>query len=284
MNKPQLLSDEEWTRLTDSLKYRYNNTNKKLTYDQWQNLDGLTKVSMLKHINIDLNRFSVISKNLYPRYPQDIYLYSEKKKYVLPESLLAKIKSYTNYDHEVAGIISYDDNKTIKDKIIFEGDFNRVNLNIGKDSETLYHTHPYESRPFEPPSVLDIISYLANVIKFIADTIIDSNHGIEHPLDDPLVYQNSMVFSREGVYVYYISYPLIEEIVRRLAFILKDNDVNNFTRFIEEIELAYSNELSRFNKYYWNGSDVNEYLLHLNNLGIIIRYFPYTNKPESYIL
>ncbi len=237
-------------------------------------------MAIIKHVKIDTNKYNIIARDLTPNYPEDIYLYKMKNKYILSDRLLVKMKSLSiNNRDELGGILKYDNNY-IKDIILFNGDANKINLDLGKDTQTLFHTHPFTGNKYEPPSILDIISYLANVIKYIADLILDLNKDVEHPLYDPIVIQNCMVFSEEGVYVYYISHPLIKKIVEKIVNL----DINSIEKLIEEIEIGYANELFRFNKYYCTVNELNEYLNHLNSLGIMVNFFPYSKKTESYIL
>lgn len=276
MSKPIILSDTEWNKLCKRFK--------SLTKKSWDDLDGMKKYALLRNVNVNCDIFSPISDNLKITYPNDIYMINLKTKYILPKSLLVEMKGKVlSNPNEVGGIIEY--RPEIKNIHIFDGNHTKIDLDLGTDTQTLYHTHPDTDGGFEPPSILDVISYLANIIKHIGELIMDLNRNIEHPLDDPLVIQNSMVFSKDGVFVYYVSDLLLRDIVKKLVKLFKNGNYSEqFLKFIDEMELGYCRELFPYNKYYYNIEKLNEYLDRLGKLGIIMKYFPYTSQPESYIL
>ena len=273
--KPKLLTEKEW----NYLRFRF----KSLNYNNWRYLDGLKKLGLLRN-NIDLTQFKTFGNKFSPQYPKDIYLYNLKQKYILPNGLLLDLKSLCNRENEVGGTISY--NGKIEYKLLFNGNANKINLNLERDTDTLFHTHPFTGNNYEPPSILDIVSYLANIVTHISTIISDLNNKVEHPLDDPLVVQNSIVFSKEGVYVYYISYPLIRKIVEKLIEISKSNSnyIYEVEKLLEEIELSYTYHLFPYNQYYKDKDFLNEYIDELKRYRIIMKFFPYGNNPESYIL
>ncbi len=104
--------------------------------------------------------------------------------------------------------------------------------------------------------------------------IIDLKNGIEHPLDDILIAQNSIVFTKNEVYVCYISYPLLTNITK---YLIKTD------KSLEEIleNLEYSKILNKFNKNL-NNNEINEYIEKLSSLGILVKRFTYNNF-EMYI-
>ena len=115
--------------------------------------------------------------------------------------------------------------------------------------------------------------------------VLNVGNNIEHPLDDPLVIQNSMVFTHKYVYVYYISYDLIRLIVQRLTQLYKGGDyVREIGKFIEEVEMAYVTYLFPYNAWYNKEEEVDKYLEELGKLGIIMKKFSYTDLVESYII
>lgn len=272
--KPYILSNSEW----NSLIKKYPS----ITYEKWNKLDGIMKLSFLRN-TIDLSKFKILSQDLSPRYPEDIYMYRIKEKKILPIKLLANLKRSTNLKEEIGGTINYYNG--IREDILFNGSFNKVKLDLGKDTQTLFHTHPIDGRVYDPPSVLDIVSYLANIIHDIGNVILHVGNNIEHPLDDPLVIQNSMVFTGKNVYVYYISYNLIRLIVEKLTQIYKQGDyVNGIEKFLEEMEIAYVNHLIPYNTWYNTESELDNYFKVLEKYGIIMKKFKYTDNVESYVI
>ncbi len=271
--KPNILSQTEWNIL---LK-------KNITYTIWNNLDGLKKLAFLRNI-VDLSQFKILSDRLSPQYPEDIYLYNIKELRILPTDLLARLKRTTYLSNEIGGTINYDNNN-IREFYKFNGDINKVVLNLRTDTQTLFHTHPKDERVYDPPSILDIVSYLANIIHHIGNIVLDVGNQIEHPLDDPLVIQNSMVFTPKSVYVYYISYDLIKLIVIKLTKLYQSgNYIEKIGSFIQEMEIAYVNYLFPYNSWYNTSQEVERYITELNKIGIIMKRYDYDQSVQSYIL
>lgn len=223
--KPKSLDAKTWKKI-------------KCNLEDWYNLNGFEKINLLEEKPEDI--LFGFFHNL--KYPKDIYMFEKTGKYILD---VQKIRNYVNNEtREVGGTISKEGVE-----ISFIGNQKNVFLDFSKDADILFHTHPAENRIFDPPSVLDILLYLALIVKYIASIIIDLGKGVEHPSDDPLVIQNSMVFSKEGVYVYYISHPLIEKITTKLVHLyLKEGDfLFEVEKLLEEIELSYSYFLRDYN-------------------------------------
>lgn len=278
--KPKALSLQEWNKL----KYKFN----KLTLAGWNRLDGLKKLSLLKH-NVEINDTPIFGNHFSLKYPDDIYLFDLAQPYSLQDP--HKIRRMTYQNKEVGGTIEY--GKDIKMR--FSGDDHQISLNLKTDTHTLFHTHPAQDRDFDPPSVLDIISYLALIVKYVADLIIDLDRGIEHSVDDPLVVQNCMVFTKDEVYVYYISHQLLTSITEKLMNLFLESLGNNDSEFgsaeflkyedfvyqveklLEELEIVYASYLCRFN-YDLDSSELSNYLSTLSSLGIIIQRFKYNDE------
>jgi hypothetical protein len=284
--KPKALQLKDWKTLTKEYET--------LDLEIWNSLDAMKKLALIKGINLSFPRDIVFGNDFVLNYPEDIYLYSITDKFILDIDTLNQIRKYVYSEKEIGGTIVYS-KKDIQVKISFSGSDNRIDLNLKSDTHTLFHTHPNNERKynhqdfshrdstsFSPPSILDILSYLAVTIKYIADIIIDLGNHIQHSTDDPLIIQNSMVVSNEAVYVYYISYPLIVSITQHLMNIYR-KDANNFVyqveKLLEEIELSYAKYLFPFNRNL-NDRDLEEYLNTLSSLGILIKRFPYSAFPE----
>jgi len=240
----------------------------------WKDLDGIQKINFLKDYNINVIPKYIFGKNYNLNYPEDIYMYKNTEKIILNDKLLNEMKDLVeNVKNEVGGIINNNDFK-----ILFRGTFNRIELDLEKDTQSLFHTHPRDDDIlYDPPSILDIISFLALNIKSIADMLIDLKNGIEHPSDDILIAQNSIVFTKNEVYICYISHPLLINITK---YLIKTN--KSLEEILENVELYYSQILYSFNKNL-NNDEINKYIKLLSSLGILIKRFNY-DKPETYIL
>lgn len=271
--KPKYITTEDWSKLLKKFK--------PLTLKTWYYLDGLKKLSLLRGAKIPINDQPLFLKDYRLKYPEDIYSYDTSKLFYLDPSTLNQIRRMAIYqDSEVGGTIEYDQGNTIDLK--FSGTENRIELDYRSDTHTLFHTHPKDDRLYDPPSILDIISFLALTVKYIADLVIDIDRGIEHAADDPLVIQSSAVFTKDEVYIYYISRPLVVNIVRKLIelFLKNDDFVYQVEKLLEEMEIVYSAYLFPFNR---DLDRIDEYLETLSSLGILIKRFKYTENPEVYI-
>ena len=294
--KPKVIEFNNWQKLIK--EYRG------LNLEIWNSLDAMKKLALLKGINIKVVSTPNFGLNFILNYPEDIYNFTSTSKFTIDINTLNKIRRFLYSDKEIGGTIEYsrqseqqlnmdyNSKNTSKINIFFTGNNNRIDLNFKSDTHSLFHTHPNDDRRYNPVSILDIISYLAVIIKYIADIIIDLDNGIEHSPDDPLIIQNSIVVSNEAVYVYCISYPLVVSITKHLMELYrsrKDNLKNNFVyeveKLLEEMELSYASYLFPFNRDLDTG-DLEEYLNTLSSLGILIKRFPYShfpNMPEVYV-
>lgn len=273
--KPKALSDEMWNKMLR--KYR------QLNVRAWNNIDGLQKLALLRgaHINIsDEVLFNDIDEEI--KYPNDIYNFKNAKKVILDVTTLNKMRHISLEErYEVGGIICIPCKEKIE--ILFSGNQNRIDFNLPETSKyalTVFHTHPEdEDVEYDPPSVLDIISFLSFNIKSIADLILNRNKQKR----DLLKIQDAVVFTKNEVYVYYLSASLVENIVTYLLKLLKEKDfIYEVEKLLEEVELCYAVLLSRFNM---NLKDmqVNDYILYLQSLGIIMTRYKYLQQPEIYI-
>lgn len=269
-----VLTEAQWKRLANKFKT--------LTIETWNGLDGMKKINLLKLAKIEVDNiptFGYFEKN-------DIYLSELTKTFVLDLSTLNKLRNLAIYEpNERGGTIEYSDSGP-KLKFLFSGNSNRINLDLNRDTHTLFHTHPIDQdRETDPPSVLDILSYLALIVKYIADIIIDMKNGIEHSIDDPLIVQNRMVFTHNEIYVYYISKLLVESITNMLMniFLYEDDFNSSVELLLDKMELSYSNYLYSFNRDL-NIIDMQEYLQTLEKLGILVKRYNYFDKVEVAII
>jgi hypothetical protein len=288
------LSSKDWNKLLRKFK--------KLNSNNWNYLDGLQKLSLLRACNINLDTLFKFGINYNLKYPNDIYQYDVSEKYTFDVTTLNNLRHLAlDYNTELGGTINFIYNRSgmkiesnnhslnnhtkIKVQLLYQSDqINRIDLNVEQDTQILFHTHPVEyDTIFDPPSILDIISYLGLTIVHISNMILDISKSIEHPLDDPLIVQASMVFTKNEIYVYYISYPLLRDIVKKLINTYHEDKnmfVHNVEKLLEEIEISYANLLFRYNR---NLSDfeIKEYISFLSSLGIIVKRYDYLeNKPE----
>lgn len=292
--KPKAIEFTDWQKLIKTYNLQKREEDDILNLEIWNSLDAMKKLALLRGINFKLDVLPIFGTNYLLNYPEDIYNFSNTNKFIIDINTLNKIRKYVYSEKEVGGTIKYPLNKKndeIRINFPFTGNNNRIDLNLNSDTHTLFHTHPDDKRKFSPPSILDIISYLSVIIKYIADIIIDLNNGIEHSSDDPLIIQSSMVITNEAVYVYYISYPLVVSITSYLIRLKKNenqrgkNFVYEVENLLEEIELSYVYYLFPFNRDL-SERDLQEYLATLSSLGILIKRFSYEqfpNMPEVYI-
>ena len=265
--KPKAIKKQHWNKL----KRKYS----ELSLKSWEYLDGLKKLSLLRGANIELEDKFIFGKDYILKYPEDIYLQS--RKIVLHPTILNTIRHLALEEKkEIGGIINNN-----KIEVLFSGNKNRIKLDLKNKTQTLFHTHPEdEDLIFDPPSVLDIISFLALNVQSIAEFILNGKKDVKNLLK----VENSMVFTKNEVYVYYISYPLIKEISNQLMkmYEIQDDFIYNVEKLLEEIELYYSKILSRFNMTL-DDNLLEEYISYLSNLGIIMKRFSYLSPPIVYV-
>lgn len=295
--KPKAINEKDW----NILKKNY-----KINLKVWENLDGLKKINLLRDAKVSLsldskinlsldtnkNKESIFGDNYNLSYPKDIYT---NRRIILDKTILTRIHEMVlNEKKEIGGIIN--DNKI---DFLFNGNENRIHLDLKKKTQTLFHTHPEDKDIlFDPPSVLDIVSFLALTVQSIADFIL--NNDGEKNINDILKVQNCIVFTKNEIYVYYISYPLIltisEYLMNLMSRDLMSRDLMNINsdyiyeveKLLEEIELNYSNILSEFNMTL-DEELLLKYISQLNSLGILVKRFSYfsyfssTSLAEVYV-
>lgn len=224
------------------------------------------------------------------KYPQDIYNFSLCKKYKLSNETLTELKNKTYMDHEVGGIINFKVKEKEEIKYLFNGGENRIKLDMEeRGTQILFHTHPEDRKEekegnlYDPPSPLDIVSFLGLTITYLANEYLDRAKGIEQPEDDPLQVQVSAVFTKNEVYTYYISSLLIERIKDVLLRI--DEECESVPEFVEkcegllsEVNEEYLSLLSPYNNSHISSSQIDEYIEFLSTLGILLQRFAYPSQ------
>ena len=246
---PKILNLQQWENLNISLR-------------EWNELDGIQKVKLLKLSG---------KIPIFGKFNQMIDIKNTK---IFDFS---KMKELIYQNNEVGGTIDVSEGNY---NIQFIGNNNRIPLDLSEKSNStdtlfynLFHTHPIDEREFNPPSILDIILYLALIIKSLADILLENR--------EDLIVQNCIVFAKEGVYIYYANTNLLQAIINRLLT-YKNNFVYDVEKLLEEIELSYTSYLLKFNKIL-NKKEYQEYLHELRTLGFTIEIFPY-NKVTLFVL
>ncbi len=96
-----------------------------------------------------------------------------------------------------------------------------------------------------------------------------------------LKFSTSIVFSKNEIYVCYMSDNLINNIIQKLNNIRSkynvDDYINNVEQLLEEIEIFYTIPLLPFNKYLSN-SEIHQYIQKVKSLGVIINRFTYNDN------
>ena len=153
---PKAISKENWNKVKKLFP--------ELTTQYWKHLDGLKKNNILKECGVFLNCTAIFGENYILNYPDDLY---SKRKTILNENTLNEIKKMVKLKKEVGGIIN---NNVVE--FLFTGDETKIKLDLQKKADTLFHTHPEDPEvKYDPPSVLDIISFLALNVHSIAEFI-----------------------------------------------------------------------------------------------------------------
>jgi len=265
--KPKFLKIDEWNKLLR--KYEY------LSLKNWNNLDGLKKIALLKGAKISINPYPIFGT--FENEIAKIYNFDKCITHFFNITELNRMRHIALEERkEIGGIIEFNfEGKDIIFKI--KGSENRIDLyNIDENKNknlTVFHTHPQdEDIEYDPPSVLDIISFLEFNVKSIADRILNKNVG------ELLKIQNSVIFTKNEVYVCYLSDLLVINIVK---YLLKMTDVYEIEKLLEEIEIYYSYLLKRFNMEL-NNLQINEYISYLKNLGFIIERYKYIDEVKIY--
>jgi hypothetical protein len=277
--RPKIFEELEWNKMLR----KYDT----LTLKGWNYLDGVKKLSILRGAKVNIKSLAIFGNFSNLVYPKSIYNFEKCKKHIFDVTTLNKMRHVALEERkEIGGVV--DINKEMK--FLFMGSNNRIDLNFeNKDNKdnndkknvTLFHTHPQdEDVEYDPPSILDIVSFLEFNVKSMADRILNKNIG------EILKIQNSIVFTKNEVYIYYLSNDVIINIVKYLLNLFNNFKNNNdfvyeVEKLLEEIELYYSSLLSRFNMTLTN-SQVEEYLSYLQTLGIVIQRFKYTESVEIF--
>lgn len=269
---PKAINKNDW----EKMKRKY----LELNLSSWGYLDGVKKMSILRGAKININAFAIFGDEYILKYPKDIYM--NNKKIILNPTTLNSIRRMAlNERKEVGGIINNN-----KIDILFSGNENRIRLDVKNKAQTLFHTHPEdEDVNIDPPSVLDIVSFLALNVQSIAEFILNNeNEKGKKDVKNMLKIQNSAVFTKNEVYVYYISSPLILEISKYLMNVYKNKDdfIYEVEKLLETVELYYSYILLPFNMTL-DEKRLKEYLTKLSSLGVIVKRFKYTDFPEVYV-
>jgi hypothetical protein len=260
--KPKSLPEENWNKLLR--KY------KDLSLKSWNAIDGLKKLALLRGAKIVLNAIPIFGTF----YNTSIYNFDKCKKYTFGITELNKMRHIALEEkNEIGGIIGEDI------RFLFNGSKNRIQLNIEGQTKnlTLFHTHPQdEDTEYDPPSVLDMVSFLEFNVKSIAERIINKNVG------QLLKVQNSVVFTKNEVYIYYLSNELVVSITKYLLSLRDRADfVYEVEKLLEEIEIHYSFLLSKFNMELTD-AQVKEYISYLNSLGFIVHRYTYNQEVEIF--
>jgi hypothetical protein len=298
-NIPSGLSEKSWNKMKQ--KFRH------LNWDTWQYIDGVKKIGLIKNCKIqDFTPYFIFGENFSFKIPvkqesdkipvkQESESQDDKKDIKLDVSTINRLRHLAlDNRHEVGGYLKYFfvNGKYKTDiKITFKGNGTRINLdveNVNEKIDTLFHTHPCydEDIKYDPPSILDITSFLLLNVKNIADCFLKPCHGqncffkdykkgIEN-INSCLKVKNSMVITCNEIYVYSISNELLQKIAKELRILYeeKDNFIKHVEELLQRIELFYSAKLFHFYKDMSN-EEVNEYITFLKNIGIIMRRFNY---------
>jgi len=265
---PKALNKKDW----EKMKRKYSELNLR----SWEHLDGIKKLSIIRGAYVNIEPIAIFKDDYILNYPKDLYT---DKKYILNSTTLNTVRYMAlNERKEIGGIIN--DNKV---DVLFSGNENRISLDLKRKAETLFHTHPEdEDVDIDPPSVLDLVSFLALNVQSIAEFIINNKKSKgKNDLKDMLKVQNSAVFTKNEVYIYYISKPLILNISKYLMEI-EENFIYNVEKLLETIELYYSAILFEYNMILTEEL-LQKYINRLSSLGIIVKRFSYTSNPEIFI-
>lgn len=257
-----MLSEEKWKKMLR--KY------KDLNLKNWNNIDGLKKLTLLRGAKIVINATPIFGTfhNI------SIYNLEKCKIYIFGITDLNKMRHIALEErNEIGGVIG--DNI----QFLFSGSKDRIQLNIENQTKnlSLFHTHPEdEDTEYDPPSVLDIVSFLEFNVKSIAERIINKNVG------ELLKVQNSVVFTKSEVYIYYLSNELVVNITKYLLSLRdKEDFIYEVEKLLEEIEIHYSSLLSKFNMEL-SDAQVKEYLSYLETLGFIVNRYTYNQSVEMF--
>jgi hypothetical protein len=277
MDRPKALAESDWMKIRE----RYRMLNGK----RWDGLDGVKKVEIMKECGIPTFYEPAFGIDFKIVYPNNIYKFSKAKSFELnPVELVLMRDSAQNEKHEIGGIVDFTEYKNIQ--ILFIGTNTRIDLNLEESTQDkmsllLFHTHPADTDvEFDPPSILDIISFLSFNVKSLADLILNPEKS---DTDKVLKIQVGIVFTKNEVYTYYMSHHLIVKIILHLREInLQGNFIEDSEKLLEEIELYYTSYLLKFN-ILLNGKKVDDYCRTLATLGILMHRATYSEGCNCFI-
>ena len=275
--KPKALSEADWLRIRG--KYRM------LNGKRWDGLDGVKKVNILRELDISSFYEPIFSTNYKATYPNNIYKFRHTQKSKLnPVELLLIREMVENETSEIGGILNFQEETNVQ--ILFIGNETRIDLNLeestkDKMSLLLFHTHPKDDEvEFDPPSILDIISFLSFNVKSLADLVLNPEKA---NTDKVLKIQIGIVFTKNEIYTYYMSHELIVRIILHLREIyLQGNFIEDAERLLEEIELCYTSHLLKYNVSMTH-KQVNDYIKKLSTLGILMKRSSYIEGCNCYV-
>jgi hypothetical protein len=283
--KPKVINVDDWNKMQKKYKH--------LNLKTWEYLDSIQKLAIMKTSGVPINPKLIFGHNYQIKYPNDIFNYDHTKKYTLSNSIIQQIKDLVKQKHEIGGILIYDSTKQNSDNInmhvLFNGNSDRINLNIldvlnrldkpyTESKMSLFHTHPdTDNVMYDPPSILDVVNFLILSVKMIVDNnLAGKTNSRSSSLHNRLKIRigSSLVFTKNEVYVYYISQPLVDNIIQYV-----NKDIKNI---FEEIELYYSAVLYPFNRELKN-KEVDQYIHFLSHLGIVMKRYTYNQNIEIYV-
>ena len=267
--KPKALAESDWIKIRQ--KYRM------LNVSRWDGLDGVKKVEILKELNIPTFYEPVFGTEFKVVYPENIYKFKRSTKYKMNEvELLLMREMVLKEKHEIGGILNFKEETNVE--ILFVGTDTRIDLNLEQSTKDmmsllLFHTHPADDElEFDPPSILDIISFLSFNVKSLADLILNPEKA---NTDKILKIQIGIVFTKNEIYTYYMSHDLIIKIILHLREInIQGNFIEDAERLLEEIELCYTSYLLKYNTS-MTDRQVNDYCKKLGSLGILMKRSSY---------
>lgn len=292
MSHPKIFSKRDWENFKKGIK--------NLNLNSWEHLDGLQKVALLKNKHIHFQPYYIFGTFNIVNYIEGT---KNMEKIVIQN--LDKFKNLVASDKkEIGGIIIYP-NSTPQIKILFFGDETRINLDVFDNKFlnteisdlSLFHTHPPTNLSEEkinngyniehdPPSVLDIVSFILLSVKHITDTIIGSKK---------FIIKNSIVFTKGEIYVYSLSKELFTNIFNHLnrKYLSNGQNLEKFVYdveyLLEKIEIFYSALLYQFYQNWirelhdtsCNSSEacsdalIKKYIDFLASIGIIMKKFKF---------
>ena len=267
--RPKALSEADWMKVRG--RYRM------LNVGRWDGLDGVKKIEILKELNIPTFYEPIFGTDFKVIYPDNVYKFKRSTKYKLNEvELLLMREMVLKEKHEIGGILNFKEETNVE--ILFVGTDTRIDLNLEKSTKDmmsilLFHTHSEDKNiDYDPPSILDVISFLSFNVKSLADLVLNPEKS---NTDKILKIQIGIVFTKNEVYTYYMSHDLIIKIIFHLRNLYKQgNFIENAERLLEEIELYYTSYLIKYNTS-MTSPQVDDYCKKLGSLGILMKHATY---------